>query len=135
MRADSVAGSIDELRARFATMAADQFHPNTEWRLTDSGTPKRVVVLVSRESHCLIDLLGRAERGEFPGEIAAVIGNHVSLGELTERFGVPFHLVPFDDPQVRRVPGRPVRRLGWASAPGRWQLAGRAMPGLQVGVQ
>jgi len=102
VRADSVAGSIDELRARFATMAADQFHPNTEWRLTDSGTPKRVVVLVSRESHCLIDLLGRAERGEFPGEIAAVIGNHVSLGELTERFGVPFHLVPFDDPQVSR---------------------------------
>lgn len=102
VRADSVAGSIDELRARFAAMAAEQFHPDTEWRLTDSGTPKRVVVLVSRESHCLIDLLGRAERGEFPGEIAAVIGNHVSLGELTERFGVPFHLVPFDDPQVSR---------------------------------
>ncbi len=103
VRADSVDCGADELRARFAELVADQFHPDTEWRLTDSGAPKRVVVLVSRESHCLIDLLGRASRGEFPGEIVAVIGNHASLGELTERFGVPFHLVGFDDPGVSKA--------------------------------
>nr|WP_212763329.1 formyltetrahydrofolate deformylase [Gordonia araii] len=96
VRADSVGCGIDELRQRFAALAAEQFHPDTEWRLTDSGTRKKVVLLVSKESHCLIDLLGRASRGEFPGEIAAVIGNHSALGDLTERFGVPFHLVPFD---------------------------------------
>lgn len=103
VRADSVDGSIDELRDRFAALAAQAFHPDTEWRLTDSGEPKKVVVLVSKDSHCLIDLLGRAGRGEFPGEIVAVVGNHASLGELTSRFGVPFHLVAFDDPQVARA--------------------------------
>ncbi|GED96753.1 formyltetrahydrofolate deformylase [Gordonia crocea] len=103
VRADSVDCDIDEFRRRFATLADEQFHPDTEWRLSDTGTPNRVVLLVSKESHCLIDLLGRAERGEFPGEIAAVIGNHAPLGELAGRFGVPFHLVPFDDPQVSKA--------------------------------
>ena len=102
VRADSVDCTVDELRERFAALAAQHFHPDTEWRLTDSGAPKKVVILVSKESHCLIDLLGRAQRDEFPGEIVAVVGNHSSLGELTERFGVPFHLVAFDDPDVSR---------------------------------
>ncbi|MFT3899008.1 MAG: formyltetrahydrofolate deformylase [Gordonia sp. (in: high G+C Gram-positive bacteria)] len=97
VRADSVDCGIDELRRRFARLAADEFHPDTEWRLTDSAARKKVVVLVSKESHCLIDLLGRARRGELPADIVAVVGNHDSLGELTESFGVPFHLVPFDD--------------------------------------
>ncbi|QKT06196.1 formyltetrahydrofolate deformylase [Gordonia sp. X0973] len=97
VRADSLDCGIDELRDRFGALAAEQFHPDTEWRLTDSAAPKKVVVLVSKDNHCLIDLLGRARRGEFPGEISAVIGNHAALGELVERFDVPFHLVGFDE--------------------------------------
>ncbi|MGO3326778.1 formyltetrahydrofolate deformylase [Gordonia sp. (in: high G+C Gram-positive bacteria)] len=94
IRADSVALDVDELRRRFADVAG-RIGPNAEWSLTDTGTEKSVVLLVSRDSHCLIDLLGRAERGEFPATIRAVIGNHRDLEELTTRFGVPFHHVPF----------------------------------------
>ncbi|WP_132992307.1 formyltetrahydrofolate deformylase [Gordonia zhaorongruii] len=94
VRADTLELSVDEVRDRFAELAASM-GPDTEWQLSDSGAEQSVVLLVSRDSHCLIDLLGRAERGEFPATISAVIGNHRDLEELTTRFGVPFHHVPF----------------------------------------
>lgn len=95
VRADSVPMGIDDLRSRFADEVASELGPDTEWSLTDSGTQKTAVLLVSRESHCLVDLLGRAHRGELPATVSAVVGNHRDLEELTGRFGVPFHYVPF----------------------------------------
>ncbi|RPA65562.1 formyltetrahydrofolate deformylase [Gordonia oryzae] len=97
VRADTVTIPLDEVRARFADIAAE-WGPQTEWKVTDTGEEKSVVLLVSKESHCLTDLLGRADRGELPATVSAVIGNHPDLGELTERFGVPFHHVRFTGP-------------------------------------
>ncbi|AFA72033.1 formyltetrahydrofolate deformylase PurU [Gordonia polyisoprenivorans VH2] len=97
VRADTVTIPLDEVRARFAGIAAE-WGPQTEWKVTDTGEEKSVVLLVSKESHCLTDLLGRADRGELPATMSAVIGNHPDLGGLTERFGVPFHHVPFTGP-------------------------------------
>ncbi|MGX7694622.1 formyltetrahydrofolate deformylase [Gordonia polyisoprenivorans] len=97
VRADTVTIPLDEVRARFAGIAAE-WGPQTEWKVTDTGEEKSVVLLVSKESHCLTDLLGRADRGELPATVSAVIGNHPDLGGLTERFGVPFHHVPFTGP-------------------------------------
>ncbi|MFT4128188.1 MAG: formyltetrahydrofolate deformylase [Gordonia sp. (in: high G+C Gram-positive bacteria)] len=94
IRADSVTHSVDEIRERFAEVAS-AWGAQTEWRLTDTGVRKSVVLLVSKESHCLIDLLGRVDRGELPAQVAAVIGNHRDLEALTTRFGIPFHHVPF----------------------------------------
>ncbi|WP_439030282.1 formyltetrahydrofolate deformylase [Gordonia terrae] len=95
IRADSVSSSPEELRARFAAEVADELGPDTEWRLTDSRATKSVVLLVSKETHCLLDLLGRAHRGELPAAIRAIIGNHRELEDLATRFGIPFHHVPF----------------------------------------
>ena len=74
---------------------AAELGPETDWRLTDSRETKSVVLLVSKETHCLIDLLGRAHRGELPAAIRAVVGNHRELEDLATRFGIPFHHVPF----------------------------------------
>jgi formyltetrahydrofolate deformylase len=54
---------------------------------------RRVVVLVSREHHCLADLLVRHEFGELPVEILGVVGNHPELGALVGRFGLPYREV------------------------------------------
>lgn len=54
---------------------------------------KRVVVLVTREPHCLGDLLLRHAYGELSAEIGAVIGNHPTLEPLAHRFGVPFQYI------------------------------------------
>jgi len=54
-----------------------------------------IVVLATREPHCLGELLLLDAVGELPGRIVAVVSNHDELRGLVERFGVPFHAVPF----------------------------------------
>ncbi|MBC7301527.1 MAG: formyltetrahydrofolate deformylase [Nocardia sp.] len=111
VKASTVPFSIDELRARFAEVAA-AFGPETDWQVHDSGPPRRVVLLVSKDGHCLHDLLGRAQAGELPATIEAVIGNHPDLAGMTEAHGVKFHYVPFPkDPEQRGPAFEQVREL------------------------
>ena len=58
--------------------------------------PKRIVVLASREHHCLADLLVRHAYRELRAEIVAVVSNHDVLRPLADRFQIPFHHVPTD---------------------------------------
>lgn len=53
--------------------------------------PKKLVVMVTREPHCIGDLLIRSEYGEMNGRVQAVVGNHEYLRPLVERFGIPYH--------------------------------------------
>jgi formyltetrahydrofolate deformylase len=66
------------------------------WRITHAARPQRVAVLVSREDHCLMDLLWRWRRGELPGEIALVASNHPDHKAVVEDFGLPYHHVPVE---------------------------------------
>jgi formyltetrahydrofolate deformylase len=54
---------------------------------------KQVVVMVTRESHCLGDLLLRARYGELDMDIQAVISNYDRLRDLVEGFGIAYHHV------------------------------------------
>ncbi len=54
---------------------------------------KRIVILVTKEAHCLGDILMKNFYGALDVEIAAVIGNHDNLRSLVERFNIPFHCV------------------------------------------
>lgn len=101
--ADSIGLEVDELRRRFEHVAAE-LGPEAEWRIADTDEPKDVVVLVSKEGHCLHDLLGRVESGDFPARIRAVIGNHETLRPMAEAHGVPFHHVPFAADPAERGP-------------------------------
>ena len=53
------------------------------------------MLLVSKEMHCLHDLLGRLAAGELPARLEAVIGNHDTLEDVVRAHGVAFHHVPF----------------------------------------
>lgn len=64
--------------------------------LVNSQHRKRIVILVTKESHCLGDILMKAFDGSLDVDIAAVIGNHETLATLTEKFGIPFHVVRHD---------------------------------------
>jgi formyltetrahydrofolate deformylase len=55
---------------------------------------KDVVVLVTKEHHCLGELLIRNEYKDLNFNILAVIGNHETLKPLTEKFNIPFHFLP-----------------------------------------
>jgi formyltetrahydrofolate deformylase len=97
VRADSLPYGVDELRDRFAEVAAE-LGGQTDWTVTDTAVPKRAVLLVTREPHCLHDLLGRVAAGELPVQLDAVIGNHDELGDIVRAHGVPFHYVEFPPP-------------------------------------
>ena len=58
---------------------------------------KRIVILVTKEAHCLGDILMKNYYGGLDVEIAAVIGNHNSLRTLAERFDVPFFCISHQD--------------------------------------
>ncbi|MFD1215420.1 formyltetrahydrofolate deformylase [Microbulbifer celer] len=67
-----------------------------ERKLVPSGR-KRVVLMVTKEAHCLGDILMKCYSGALDVEIAAVIGNHNNLQPLVEKFDIPFHWVPADN--------------------------------------
>jgi formyltetrahydrofolate deformylase len=66
--------------------------PEAHVRLAPAGK-RRIVILVTKEHHCLGELLLQHAFGELGASILAVIGNHAELAPLTEQFGVPYHHV------------------------------------------
>jgi formyltetrahydrofolate deformylase len=65
-------------------------------RFAESGERKRVAIMVSREDHCLSDLLWRWRSGELGAEIVAVVSNHPDHADQVTSLGLPFHHVPVD---------------------------------------
>jgi formyltetrahydrofolate deformylase len=89
--AESLPFGPEAFREAFSSVA-EEFA--MEWHLTDTGQHKRVVLLVSKEDHCLADLLNRWRSGDLECDIACVISNHDDLRSFVEWHGIPFHLVP-----------------------------------------
>lgn len=56
--------------------------------------PKRIVVLASKEHHCLADILVRHVFDELNASIGGVLSNHTTLEPLVRKFGLPFHHIP-----------------------------------------
>jgi formyltetrahydrofolate deformylase len=82
----------DDFAQAFATEVAERF--SMDWRLDDAARAKRVAILVSREDHCLLDLLWRWRRGELHCDIPLVISNHVDSADDVATFGVRYEHVP-----------------------------------------
>ncbi len=89
--ADSLTMDLPTLREKFAPLA-EQYE--MDWRIHDSARKKRVVIMVSRQEHCLYDLLSRWQSRELDIEIPCVISNHEDFRGFVEWHGIPFHHVP-----------------------------------------
>ena len=81
----------DQIRPAMTDLV-ERFDMQCEVRFTDDVP--RVGVLVSREGHCLVDLLARSRRGELTVDIPVVISNHSDQAEVASWFDVPFHHLP-----------------------------------------
>jgi formyltetrahydrofolate deformylase len=92
---DSVpAEERDDVYGRFEREIAARFE--MEHRFDESDQRKRVAIMVSREDHCLSDLLWRWRSGELGAEIVAVISNHADHRDQVASLGLPFHHVPVE---------------------------------------
>ena len=67
---------------------------NPELKIRDNSSPKRALVMVTKESQCLRDLLYLLELDELPIEIPLVVGNHEDLKQLVESHGIKFQYLP-----------------------------------------
>jgi formyltetrahydrofolate deformylase len=88
-----------------AATLTEQFHLVAErfgmsWQLHDTTEQPGVVVMVSRQGHCLNDLLYRWRNGFLPGEPRAVVSNHRDLEPFVTSYGVPFRHLPIT-PETR----------------------------------
>jgi formyltetrahydrofolate deformylase len=64
------------------------------WQLHFSDTVPRIAVWVSRQDHCLFDLILRQQAKEFTAEISLIISNHPDLKALADQFGIDYHHIP-----------------------------------------
>ncbi len=79
------------LQEGFASLA-DTF--GMDWQIHDARRRARLLVLVSKQGHCLNDLLFRAHSRQLPVDIAGVVSNHGDFAALADSYGVPFHHLP-----------------------------------------
>ena len=63
------------------------------WSLHFTDVRHRLALFVSKDSHCLYDLLSRHESGELDADIPLVVSNHDILRPAAERFSIPFHRI------------------------------------------
>ena len=70
--------------------------PNSAKISLNEKRKKNIVVLATKETHCLGDLLIKFNSGELDANILAVISNHDELRELVEKFNLPFHYISSD---------------------------------------
>ncbi|MCG6135095.1 MAG: formyltetrahydrofolate deformylase [Nostoc sp. LLA-1] len=64
---------------------------NAKWELHFSDTIPRIAIWVSRQDHCLFDLIWRHRAKEFAAEIPLIISNHSNLKVVADQFGIDFH--------------------------------------------
>ncbi|MDH3260567.1 MAG: formyltetrahydrofolate deformylase [Acidimicrobiia bacterium] len=81
----------EEIASAFRPIA-DRF--DMTWRLSFSDRSARIAILVSKQAHCLYDLLARSRMGEVRAEIRVVVSNHPDLESIAADFGVEFHYLP-----------------------------------------
>ena len=83
--------SQGELEAAFSKVGQ---RLDMDWAMHDRTVKKRLIVMVSRASHCLVDVLHRCQTGILAAEIAAVVSNHPMLKRHADFYEVPFHHLP-----------------------------------------
>ena len=83
--------SAEELRSGFAP-TAERFEMTYE--LWSATAPYRTLILVSKQLHCLNDLLFRQSTGSLQIEVAGVVSNHTDAEPLVKSYGLDFHHLP-----------------------------------------
>jgi formyltetrahydrofolate deformylase len=104
------AAGREALEQRFAVEIAAP--AEMDYSFSESTRDKRIAVMVSREDHCLSDLLWRWRNGHLGGEIVTVISNHEDLRGEVESVGLPFEHLPVDRETKEAAERRALELIG-----------------------
>lgn len=86
-----VPGGRETIDRAFAALA-EQYQMT--YTIASASAPMRTIIMVSKESHCLSDLLSKQREGRLPIEVIAVVGNHETLRPIADFYGVEFIYQP-----------------------------------------
>jgi formyltetrahydrofolate deformylase len=86
------ASDLSRLREELATLAPAL--GAVDWQLHDVAQPLRVLLMVSKLDHCLLDLLSGWKRGELPMQPVAIVSNHEDMRGVAEAHGLPYVCLP-----------------------------------------
>ncbi|NYT58890.1 formyltetrahydrofolate deformylase [Alcaligenaceae bacterium] len=90
---------VTELEASFRN-TAEKF--DMQAHIYDAQRKARLLILVSRQGHCLNDLLFRMHSGQLPVEIAGIVSNHQDYAAMAKAYGIPYHYLPVS-PETREA--------------------------------
>lgn len=88
---DGLDGRIDALKSDFEAIAS-QFR--MQWNIYQLSHKKKLAIFVSKEDHCLVELLWQWQAGDLDAEISMVVSNHPDMKEYVESFGIPYYHIP-----------------------------------------
>ena len=92
--ASSLPFGLETFKKEFAVIAQGL---DMTWHVSDSQQKHRLILMCSKQSHCVADLLNRWHSGDLDCDIPCVISNHPDLEGLVAWYGIPFHHVPMGD--------------------------------------
>src|SRR5690606_26785678 len=98
---------VAELEASFRN-TAEKF--DMQAHIHDAQRKARLLILVSRQGHCLNDLLFRMHSGQLPVEVAGIVSNHQDYAAMAKAYGIPYHHLPVS-PETREAQERQILDL------------------------
>ena len=87
----NLSATQSQLEQDFAAVA-EQFR--MEWTISAVSRKKKLAIFVSKEDHCLVELLWQWQAGDLDADISLVVSNHPDMKEYVESFGIPYHHIP-----------------------------------------
>ena len=82
--------NIDDIRNNFKLIAKKR---KMEFNIYNANEVPKIIIMVSKFDHCLVDLLYRVKIGELKAKIVAIISNHSDTEILANSYGIPFHYI------------------------------------------
>lgn len=83
---------LETLEMDFVEVVANRFQ--MKWSISVASRKKRLALFVSKEEHCLLELLWQWQAGDLNADIAMVVSNHPDMREIVESFDIPYHHIP-----------------------------------------
>ena len=81
---------INDIRNNFKLIAKKR---KMEFNIYNANEVPKIIIMVSKFDHCLVDLLYRVKIGELKAKIVAIISNHSNTEMLANSYGIPFHYI------------------------------------------
>lgn len=97
-----------EIEKAFAEVAKNH---DMEFNFTYANERQRSAIFVSREPHCLVELLWEWQNGDLDTDIVVVISNHENAREMVESLGIPFHYIPANKAIREQVEAEQIRLM------------------------